>query len=140
VALQSRRHISKQPEVMEHVVAHEEAAVVEEREAQGACQDEWRCATASRAARAADLQTATACAAKAARRTKAVAIQHAQEAARLQEELEATLELVCFNQEELGHTAQSAGHCAPPVDAVAHGAHPPPQELPTGDTTWRWVS
>jgi hypothetical protein len=46
------------------------------------------------AARAADLQIAAARATEAARHTRAIAIQQEQEAAQLQEELEATLEVV----------------------------------------------
>jgi hypothetical protein len=79
------------------------------------------------------LRTTAARAAEAARCTRAVAIRQEQEAAQLQEELEATLEVVRRDLEELGHTTQGVGHDAPPVNIAALGARPPPQEVPAGD-------
>jgi hypothetical protein len=71
-------------------------------------------------------------AAEAARRTRATAIQQEQEAAQLQEELEATLEVVRRDQ-EFGLAAQGAGHDATPVNATMLGDRPPPQEVLAGD-------
>jgi hypothetical protein len=117
--------------VAEEAAAERRAATAREEENRQRETERQRVA-AARAARAADLRTATARAAEAARRTRAIAIQQEQEAAQLQE-LEATLEVVRRDLEELDHAAQGAGHDVPPVDAAKLGARPPPQEVPAGD-------
>jgi hypothetical protein len=136
-AVQRRATREEEP----RMIAEEEAAAERRRERRTTAareeeedrqQTERRRAAAARAARAADVRTAAACAAEAARRTRAVAIRQEQEAAQVQE-LEATLEVVRRDLEELGHAAQGAGHNVPPVDAAAQGCRPPPQEVPVGD-------
>jgi hypothetical protein len=132
------------------MVAEEETTAERRRERRAAAareeEEDWqreterRRAAAARATRAADLRTEATRAAEAARRTRAVAIRQEQEAAQLQEELEATLEVVRRDLEELGHTAQGAGHDVPPVNAATLGARPPPQEVSAGDAARQQVT
>jgi flagellar biosynthesis GTPase FlhF len=117
----------------EETAAERRVAATREEEEDWQRETERRRAAAARATRAADLRTEATRAAEEARRTRAVAIRQEQEAAQLQEELEVKLEVVRPDLEELGHTAQGAGHDVPPVNAAALGARPPPQEVPAGD-------